>query len=321
MIQVGIIGGAGYTAGELLRVLLYHPKVALKFVHSQSQAGRPIAQVHPDLLGETALHFSQEVDPSIDVLFLCAGHGHSKTFLEKYQFSDDTLIIDLSRDFRMTSSEHDFIYGLPELNFEQLQQSKRIANCGCFATAIQLALLPLAAAGQLKAPIHIQAITGSTGAGQKAQATTHFSWRNNNVSVYKTFRHQHLAEIRQSLQQLQADFEQAIYFVPMRGDFARGIFTNLYTPCDWTTEEAYARYEAYYANAPFVHLSRENPHLKQIVNTNKCLIYLEQIDGQLFIVSILDNLLKGASGQAVQNMNIAFGWPQQLGLQLKAAVF
>lgn len=318
MKKAGIIGGGGYTAGELIRILQYHPEVEIEFVHSNSQAGKPVSSTHTDLVGEFYLDFTNEVDLSVDVIFLCMGHGKSQTFIESHDIPEDLVIIDLSTDYRLDES---FIYGLPEMNKANIQQSRRIANCGCFATAIQLALLPLANAGLLQSEVHVHAITGSTGAGQSPGATTHFSWRNNNISVYKAFKHQHLAEIKRSLQQLQAGFDQPINFIPVRGDFARGIFASVYTESELSEEELYKLYESYYQDAPFTVVSRDNPNVKQVVNTNKCLLHVEKHDGKVLILSAIDNLLKGASGQAVENMNLVFGWDQRLGLQLKAAVF
>jgi N-acetyl-gamma-glutamyl-phosphate reductase len=318
MKKAGIIGGGGYTAGELIRILQYHPEVEIAFVHSSSQAGKPVTTVHMDLVGELELDFTDEVDFSVDVIFLCMGHGKSQSFVEENDIPEDLVIIDLSTDYRLDES---FIYGLPELNKDRISKSKRIANCGCFATAIQLALLPLAEAGLLQSEVHVHAITGSTGAGQSPSSTTHFSWRNNNISVYKAFEHQHLAEIRRSLVQLQPGFTQPLNFIPVRGDFTRGIFASVYTDCDLSEEELYDLYEDFYREAPFTILSRENPNVKQVVNTNKCLLHLEKHDGKVLILSAIDNLLKGASGQAVENMNLVFGWDQRLGLQLKATVF
>lgn len=318
MIKAGIIGGGGYTAGELIRVLLYHPEVKINFVLSQSQSGKLVSDVHDDLVGECNLHFTDEVSFDIDVLFLCMGHGRSKTFVESHPIPDHVAIIDLSSDYRLDGS---FVYGLPELHKTAIQESKRIANCGCFATAIQLALLPLASQHLLQAEVHVHAVTGSTGAGQSPTPTTHFSWRNNNLSIYKAFNHQHLGEIKQSLQHLQSSFDKAINFLPVRGDFARGIYASAYIDCDLTEEEAYQLYEEYYAEAPFTHLSRQNPNLKQVVNTNKCILHLEKHGNKLLIISIIDNLLKGASGQAVQNMNLVFGKAETMGLQLKSVVY
>lgn len=318
MITAGIIGGGGYTAGELIRILTYHPEVELAFVHSNSQAGNPIHSIHTDLLGEVSLDFTNSVDFGVDVIFLCMGHGQSRAFLEANSIPEELVVIDLSHDYRLDPS---FVYGLPELNREAIQKSRRIANCGCFATAIQLGLLPLAKAGLLQDEVHVTAITGSTGAGQSPGATTHFSWRNNNISVYKAFKHQHLAEIIRSLTQLQPSFNDSLNFVPVRGDFARGIFASMYTNCSLSEAELYELYEDYYKDAPFTIVSRQNPNVKQVVNTNKCIVHLEEHDGKAFIISMIDNLLKGASGQAVENMNLVFGRSQTAGLQLKASVF
>ena len=325
-INVGIIGGAGYTGGELLRILINHPFVTVAFVQSKSQAGKPVWSTHTDLLGDTDLTFSGDettalvTQEGLDVIFLCSGHGASATFMAEQDISDDIAVIDLSADFR---DEHDdFVYGLPELNRERIQEAMRIANPGCFATSIQLALLPLARAGKLTDAIQVSAITGSTGAGQALVPTTGFTWRNNNVSIYKAFTHQHLAEIRQSLVQLGGpDFNHAINFVPYRGDFTRGIMANVYTPFLGTLEEAKQLYTAYYKAHPFTHLSDAPVDVKQVVNTNKCLLHLEVHDGQLLITSVIDNLTKGASGQAVQNMNLIFGLPEDTGLRLKAVAF
>ncbi|MEM6320130.1 MAG: N-acetyl-gamma-glutamyl-phosphate reductase [Bacteroidota bacterium] len=321
MIRVGIIGGAGYTAGELLRILLHHPEVQIEFVHSNSNAGNLVSDVHADLLGESFLVFTDELQQNVDALFLCMGHGKSKTFLEKNPIDKNIKIIDLSRDYRLKVDAQDFVYGLPELNKAAIQSTNHLANPGCFATAIQLAVLPLAKAGLLTNDLHVNAITGSTGAGQKPAATTHFSWRNNNVSVYKAFKHQHLDEIYQSVQQLQPSFEQTIHFIPVRGNFSRGIFANVYTDCTLTEAEAIQLYQSYYKGDPFVFITKNNPNLKQIVNTNKCIIYLEKHGDKLLIVSMIDNLVKGASGQAIQNMNLMFGLAENVGLGLKAVAF
>lgn len=318
MIKAGIIGGGGYTAGELIRILHYHPEVELAFVHSKSQAGNPVHSIHTDLLGEVSLDFTDTVDFGVDVIFLCMGHGQSRIFLEAHEIPEELVVIDLSTDYRLDPS---FVYGLPELNREDIQASRRIANCGCFATAIQLGLLPLAKAGLLQNEVHVTAITGSTGAGQSPGATTHFSWRNNNISVYKAFQHQHLAEIVRSLTQLQPGFDHNVNFIPVRGDFARGIFASMYTDCALSEAELYDLYEQYYAEAPFTIVSRQNPNVKQVVNTNKGIVHVEKHNGKAFIISMIDNLLKGASGQAVENMNLVFGFPQTTGLQLKASVF
>lgn len=321
MIKVGIIGGAGYTAGELLRMLLWHPEVQIEFVQSNSQAGKPLSSIHLDLLGETNLYFSSDVQTNVDLLFLCTGHGRARTFVETNEIPPSVCIIDLSRDYRLKEHADGFVYGLPELHRKAIQSTHRIANPGCFATAIQLALIPLAAQGQLQSDIHIHAITGSTGAGQQAVATTHFSWRNNNVSIYKAFRHQHLDEIKQSLLQLQPNFQHSINFLPVRGNFARGIFASAYIDSPLTTEEAQKIYQDFYADAPFIKISPENPSLKQVVNTNDCILYLEKAEGKLLIISLIDNLLKGASGQAIQNMNLHFGLPETTALKLKAIAF
>lgn len=324
-LNIGIIGGAGYTGGELLRILLRHSFVNIQFVHSKSQAGKPVWTTHTDLLGDTDLTFTGG-DPALllkpgnsDVLFLCSGHGASATFMAEHDLSDDITVIDLSADFRQETN--DFVYGLPELQRERIQEATRIANPGCFATSIQLALLPLAKAGRLTDVIHVSAITGSTGAGQALVPTTGFTWRTNNVSIYKAFAHQHLAEIRRSLTQLDPDFTHAINFVPYRGDFTRGIMANVYTPFAGTLDEARQLYQTYYAPHPFTHLSDLPVDVKQVVNTNKCFLHLELHEGQLLLTSVIDNLVKGASGQAVQNMNLVFGLPEDTGLRLKAVAF
>ncbi|MEO1518192.1 MAG: N-acetyl-gamma-glutamyl-phosphate reductase [Bacteroidota bacterium] len=321
MIKTGIIGGAGYTAGELIRMLLLHPDVHIQFVQSNSQAGKPLSSIHTDLLGETDLLFSSDIDKEVDLLFLCTGHGRARSFVDAQQLPEHIRIIDLSRDYRLAESAEDFVYGLPELQKPAIQSAKRIANPGCFATAIQLALLPLAAAGQLQDDIHIHAITGSTGAGQQPVGTTHFSWRNNNVSIYKAFRHQHLDEIKQSLVQLQPGFSHSINFLPVRGNFSRGIFASAYIKSSLDETTAQQLYKDYYADAPFVKISPQNPSLKQVVNTNDCVLYIEKSEDKLLIISLIDNLLKGASGQAIQNMNLLFGLPQSSGLKLKAVAF
>ncbi len=322
MIKVGIIGGAGYTAGELLRILLHHPEVEITFVHSTSNAGKLISDVHTDLLGETASVFINEINlKSVNVVFFCMGHGKSKEFLKKYALEDFPKVIDLSRDYRLKTAENDFVYGLPELNKNDIENANYLANPGCFATTIQLALLPLAEGRLLTSDIHVNAITGSTGAGQNPTPTTHFSWRNNNVSVYKAFKHQHLDEIYQSIYQLQPKFEKGIYFIPTRGNFARGIFASIYTDCELNEAEVTYLYEHFYDNDPFVYISKHNPNLKQVVNTNKCMLYLEKHGDKLLIISMIDNLIKGASGQAVQNMNIMFGLEESIGLKLKAVAF
>ncbi|MCY1509584.1 N-acetyl-gamma-glutamyl-phosphate reductase [compost metagenome] len=325
MIKAGIIGGAGYTGGEMLRILIHHPQVEIAFVHSNSNAGNLISDVHTDLFGDTDLKFTDQVSQHIDVLFLCVGHGDARKFLEAHPIDERIKIIDLSQDFRLhrqsSIANRQFVYGLPELNRNRIRSAHNIANPGCFATCIQLGLLPLASKGLLQNEVHINATTGSTGAGQSLSKTSHFSWRNNNLSVYKAFEHQHLHEIGQSLTQLQGELKEALNFIPQRGDFTRGILAAMYTECDLNEEEAYQLYEAYYREHPFTHVSRQNIDLKQVVNTNKCLIHVEKHGNKLFIVSITDNLLKGASGQAVQNMNLLFGLDERTGLQLKASNF
>jgi N-acetyl-gamma-glutamyl-phosphate reductase len=318
-IKVGIIGGAGYTAGELIRLLINHPAVEIRFVHSSSHAENKIADVHEGLTGETDLRFSSEYPLNeIDALFLCSAHGDSRRFVETHNIPESIKIIDLSTDYRHKATAGDFIYGLPELNKPEIISAGRIANPGCFATAIQLALLPLASENLLKADIHVHAITGSTGAGVKPSETTHFSWRNNNVSIYKAFEHQHLKEITESVGQLQTGFDKEINFIPVRGNFSRGIFASLYTESDVSLEESRHLYQSYYKDAAFTFISDKNLDLKQVVNTNKCLIYLEKHSNKLLIVSVIDNLLKGASGQALQNFNLMFGLDEKTGLQLKA---
>ncbi len=321
MIKVGIIGGAGYTAGELIRILLWHPEAELMFVHSNSHHGNPITSVHKDLIGETNLIFSEPEFHAIDVLFLCSGHGKSKQYLEQQHLPLTLKIIDLSQDYRIKSRGHGFVYGLPELNRKKIQSAGSVANPGCFATAIELALLPLAKEEMLKDEVHVNAVTGSTGAGQAPTSTSHFSWKNNNVAVYKPFTHQHLAEIQQSLNQLQGGFHKGINFIPIRGNFSRGIMAMMYTECAWSEEEAIEAFGNYYKFHPFVHVVAEMPDVKQVVNTNKCLLYLEKFGNKLMIISVIDNLLKGASGQAVQNMNLLFGLPEKTGLELKAVGF
>lgn len=322
MIKIGIIGGAGYTAGELLRILLNHPNAEIGFIQSTSNAGNPISDVHTDLLGESNLTFTSEMPfDKVDVIFLCMGHGKSIEFIEQNTFPKYLKIIDLSHDFRLKRAGNDFVYGLPELNREEIESAERIANPGCFATGIQFALLPLAASGLLTDEVHVQAITGSTGAGQKPTATSHFSWRSSNVSAYKIFEHQHEGEILQSLTQLQPGFESDFNFVPIRGNHTRGIFVSAYTKFDGTLDEAKELYNDYYAGHPFVFISNKNPGVKQVVNTNKGVIYLEKHGNKLVIISLTDNLIKGASGQAVQNMNLMFGLDEKAGLSLKPVAF
>ena len=321
-IKAGVIGGAGYTAGELLRILIHHPNVEIIFVHSTSNAGNPVTDVHSGLIGETALVFTAELPfDKVDVLFLCSAHGDSKKFIEMNKLPERLKIIDLSTDYRAKSPTHDFVYGLPELNRDKIQKATHIANPGCFATAIQLAIFPLANAGLLTDEIHVNAITGSTGAGVKPSDTSHFSWRSNNISIYKAFGHQHLEEIGQSLRQLQPGFNKTINFIPVRGNFARGIFATTYTRCALSLEEAKKLYVDFYKGSAFTFVTEKNPDLKQVVNTNKGLVYLEKHGDNLLIVSLIDNLLKGASGQAVQNMNLMVGLDEKTGLGLKATGF
>ena len=320
MIKAGIIGGAGYTAGELIRILIHHPEVELDFVYSTSQPGKPVSGIHQDLLGETDLEFSGEINKNTDVVFLCLGHGNSVKFLAENQFSANTKIIDLSTDYRM-DGEHEFVYGLPEFNKEKIKKANFIANPGCFATAISLAILPLAKAGLLQNDVHINAVTGATGAGTSLSATTHFTWRDNNFSSYKAFEHQHLNEIGQSLKKLQDNKLPELNFIPNRGNFSRGIHATAYTRFDGSLEEAKAIFTEAYKDSAFTFVVEEALHLKQVVNTNKCLLKLQKFGDKILITSIIDNLLKGASGQAVENMNLMFGFEESLGLKLKATYF
>ena len=321
-IKAGVIGGAGYTAGELLRILVNHPNVEIVFVNSSSNAGNPVADVHSGLVGETDLVFTSELPfEQVDALFLCSAHGDSKKFMDENNVPANLKIIDLSTDYREKRTDHDFVYGLPELNRNAICKAQHIANPGCFATAIQLALLPLAAAGLLTDEVHVNAITGSTGAGVKPSSTSHFSWRNNNISIYKAFDHQHLQEIGQSLRQLQNGFDKAVNFIPVRGNFARGIYATSYINCSLSLDEAKKLYKDYYQDAAFTFVVDKNPDMKQVVNTNKAIIYLEKHGDKLLIVSMIDNLLKGASGQAVQNMNLMFGLDEKAGLGLKSIGF
>ena len=321
-INAGIIGGAGYTGGETLRLLLLHPHVKVAFVQSRSQAGKPVTATHADLISKTDLIYTSDFNQPVDVLFLCLSHGESKKLLSENNFTSSTRMIDLGNDFRLgdTAGYREFVYGLPEYQREKIKSAQSIANPGCFATTIQLGLLPLAKAGLLK-EVHTTGITGSTGAGQKLQDTTHFTWRANNVSAYKTLTHQHLGEINQTLKSLQANFSGSVNFVPWRGDFTRGIFVTSVLECSLSVEEANELYKEYYASHPFTHVIDEMIDLKQVVNTNKCLIHLEKVGNKLAIHSITDNLLKGASGQAVQNMNLMFGFDEREGLRLKSTVF
>ena len=315
MVRAGIIGGAGYTAGELVRLLVNHPEVEIAWIHSESQAGKAVAEHHPGLVGDTDLVFTDVIGlEGIDVLFLCSAHGKSRAFWEEHPCPAGLKVVDLAQDFRDESDG--YVYGLPELNRNRIRSASKVANPGCFATAIQLALLPLAKAGLLQGDIHVQAVTGSTGAGVKPAPTTHFSWRSDNLSIYKVLTHQHLLEIRRNLQ-----LGDNLHFIPVRGDFARGIFAVAELACDKPLEELTALYQDFYADAPFTWLLSGPVDLKQVVNTNKCLLSLEQHDGRLVITSVIDNLLKGASGQAVENMNLLFGLPQTAGLRLKASAF
>lgn len=324
MIKTGIIGGSGYTGGELIRILLNHPQAQIDFVYSTTRAGKPISSAHQDLLGLTDLQFSGEINPEVDVVFLCLGHGNSTSFLHENHFSASTKIIDLSNDFRLQADSvfngQRFIYGLPELNKFAIQSAEAIANPGCFASAIQLALLPLAKGGLLGNEVHINAVTGSTGAGVGLSDTSHFSWRNNNVSWYKPFTHQHLGEIGESLNSYGKSVGK-LMFLPNRGNFTRGILATAYTKYSGTLDEATKLYHDFYKDAAFTHISDEELHLKQVVNTNQCHIHLHKHDDLLLVTSAIDNLLKGASGQAVQNMNLMFGFPETEGLLLKAGVF
>ncbi len=324
-LRAGIVGGAGYTGGELIRLLINHPSVEIAFIHSTSNAGNPIASIHADLAGDTDLAFTGELQDDIDVLFLCVGHGDAKKFLSANKISEGIRIIDLSQDFRLKNREssgvsREFVYGLPELNKTAISAAKNIANPGCFATAIQLGLLPLAKAGLL-ADVYTTGITGSTGAGQGLSPTSHFSWRANNVQAYKTLQHQHIHEIEQSLQQLQNNQNMHVHFVPWRGDFTRGIYISSVLDCILSLEEVKRLYNEYYKDQPFTHVSATMIDLKQVVNTNKCLIHIEKQGNKTVVHSAMDNLLKGASGQAVQNMNIMFGLGETLGLKLKANFF
>jgi N-acetyl-gamma-glutamyl-phosphate reductase len=322
MIRVGIIGGAGYTAGELIRLLVNHPEAEIIFVNSTSNAGNKITDVHTGLIGETDLVFTDQLPfEDIDLLFFCTAHGDTKKFMESHEIPSHLKIIDLSMDYRHKAEGNEFIYGLPELNRRAICNSKYVANPGCFATCIQLALLPLAKHLMLNSEIHVNAITGSTGAGVKPSATSHFSWRNDNISIYKPFEHQHLKEITESLTQLQNSFSQNINFIPVRGNFSRGIFATIYMDCKIELDEIKKIYEDYYSDHSFTFVTDKNPDLKQVINTNKCLIHLEKHGDKLLIVSMIDNLLKGASGQAVHNMNLLFNLEETVGLHLKPSAF
>ena len=322
MIKIGILGGAGYTAGELIRLLLNHPEAEIAFIHSESNAGNHITDVHEGLYGETDLVFTDEMPfGQADVLFLCFGHGKSEAFLAQHDVPEGMHIIDLAQDFRLAAPGNDFVYGLPEINRDRIAQAKHVANPGCFATCIQLGLLPAAKMDIIQNDVSVNAITGSTGAGQKPTGTTHFSWRNNNMSIYKPFSHQHVPEIEQSLRQVQGHLEAHIDFIPYRGDFARGIFATEVVRTDALIADIVAAYKAFYADAPFTHYVDKAIDLKQVVNTNKCLVHCEKYGDKLLITSCIDNLLKGAVGQALQNMNIMFGLDETAGLRLKPSAF
>ena len=321
MIKVGILGAAGYTGGELIRLLLNHPEAKIVFANSESNAGNLVSDVHEGLIGETELRFTDAMPfDEVDVVFFCFGHGKSEAFLKEHTIPEGVKIIDLAQDFRI-KGDHDYVYGLPEINKKDIQKALHLANPGCFATAIQLALLPAAKMGLLTQDVAVNAITGSTGAGQKPGATTHFSWRNNNLSIYKAFTHQHLAEIRQSLRQVQGSLEADIDFIPYRGDFARGIFCTAVIKTDTKDYDIVAAYKAFYQDAAFTHYSEKGIDLKQVVNTNKALVHVDVFEGKVLVTSAIDNLLKGAVGQAVQNMNLMFGIDETAGLRLKASAF
>ena len=321
MIRVGILGAAGYTGGELIRLLLNHPKAEIVFANSESNAGNLVSDVHEGLVGETDLRFTAEMPfEEVDVVFFCFGHGKSEQFLKEHSIPANVKIIDLAQDFRIKGS-HDYVYGLPETHRDQIRKAQHLANPGCFATCIQLALLPALSAGIISGDIHVNGITGSTGAGQKPGATTHFSWRNDNCSVYKTFTHQHLLEINQTVQELSPGYDGRVLFIPQRGCFARGIFVTAYAQCDKSLEEVQRIYADYYRDAAFTHVVTKSPDMKQVVNTNKAVVYVEKYEDQLLMISCIDNLLKGAVGQAVQNMNLMFGNEETDGLHLKASAF
>ena len=321
MIRVGILGAAGYTGGELIRLLINHPQAEIVFANSESNAGNLICDVHEGLMGETDMRFTAEMPfNEVDVVFFCFGHGKSRAFLQEHTIPSHVRIIDLAQDFRI-AGEHDYVYGLPETHRQEISACMHLANPGCFATCIQLGLLPALKAGIISGDIHTNGITGSTGAGQKPGATTHFSWRNDNISIYKTFTHQHLHEINQTIHELQPQYDGQMFFIPQRGCFTRGIFVTSYARCNTPIEEVKAIYEDYYRDAAFTHVVSTSPDMKQVVNTNKALVYVERYADQLLMVSCIDNLLKGAVGQAVENMNLMFGLPEDTGLRLKASAF
>ena len=322
MIKIGILGAAGYTGGELIRLLLNHPEAEIVFANSESNAGNLVADVHEGLLGDTDLRFTSEMPfDKVDVVFFCFGHGKSEQFLREHTIPAHVKIIDLAQDFRLAAPDNDYVYGLPEINRERIAAAQHVANPGCFATCIQLGLLPAAKLGIVKGDIAVNAITGSTGAGQKPGATTHFSWRNNNMSIYKAFCHQHVPEICQSLKQVQGELDAEIDFIPYRGDFARGIFATQVVKTDMPIEQIVEAYKAFYKDAPFTHYVDNAIDMKQVVNTNKALVHCDKFGNKLLITSTIDNLLKGAVGQAVQNMNIMFGVKETMGLRLKAGAF
>ncbi|MDO4196456.1 MAG: N-acetyl-gamma-glutamyl-phosphate reductase [Prevotellaceae bacterium] len=321
MIKVGILGAAGYTGGELIRLLLNHPEVEIVFANSESNAGNKVYAVHEGLIGETEMEFTDTMPfDKVDVVFFCFGHGKSEAFLKEHSIPEGVKIIDLAQDFRI-AGDHDYVYGLPETHKDIIGNAQHLANPGCFATCIQLALLPALKSSIISGDIHVNGITGSTGAGQKPGATTHFSWRNDNISVYKTFTHQHLLEINQTVQELHPGYDGRILFIPQRGCFARGIFVTAYAKCDATIEEVQNIYAEYYKDAAFTHFTTKSPDMKQVVNTNKAVVYVEKYEDQLLMISCIDNLLKGAVGQAVQNMNLMFGLDEKAGLNLKASAF
>lgn len=321
MVRVGILGAAGYTGGELIRLLINHPQAEIVFANSESNAGNLICDVHEGLMGETDMRFTAEMPfNEVDVVFFCFGHGKSRAFLQEHTIPSHVRIIDLAQDFRI-AGEHDYVYGLPETHRQEISACMHLANPGCFATCIQLGLLPALKAGIISGDIHTNGITGSTGAGQKPGATTHFSWRNDNISIYKTFTHQHLHEINQTIHELQPQYDGQMFFIPQRGCFTRGIFVTSYARCNTPIEEVKAIYEDYYRDAAFTHVISTSPDMKQVVNTNKALVYVERYADQLLMVSCIDNLLKGAVGQAVENMNLMFGLPEDTGLRLKASAF
>ncbi|OYP58433.1 N-acetyl-gamma-glutamyl-phosphate reductase [Prevotella sp. P5-92] len=322
MVRVGILGAAGYTGGELIRLLLNHPEAEIVFANSESNAGNPVADVHEGLYGDTELCFTSEMPfDSVDVVFFCFGHGKSEAFLKEHSIPENVKIVDLAQDFRLEAPGHDYVYGLPEINKERIAKAQHVANPGCFATCIQLGLLPAASMGLIKGSVAVNAITGSTGAGQKATATTHFSWRNNNMSIYKAFTHQHVPEIRQSLRQVQGHLDADIDFIPYRGDFSRGIFATEVIKTDRPLEEIVEAYKAFYRDARFTHYVDKAIDMKQVVNTNKALVHCDKYGDKLLVTSTIDNLLKGAVGQAVQNMNIMFGLDEATGLNLKSSAF